>query len=359
MAHLSTAGFAERLQSGKSVPAVLLLGDEPYLRDECRTRLINKYVAEAARAWAVSRFSADRGELQAAMDQAQTLPMLSARQVVFLGDAEAIEKLGEKAREAAVKSIEAYLENPAPFTILVIEASGLDQRMRLAKVLGEKALVVEVSLGENVEERIAVAVRLAKNLATEYGVEFEKGAAEDLAEFVSGDLMRLKTEVVKLAAYAAERKRVRREDISALVISEKTTTIWEVADLLATRQPAQALEFFDRLLREGEEPVMMIGGMAWMFRKLVEASELRGVTNGWQAARALGMRPEQAELALRCARKISRERLMEGLRALREADYRLKSGTKDVRAVMEFLVWELSGERPSGTHRNKVSTATY
>jgi DNA polymerase-3 subunit delta len=345
MPRLSAAAFAERLQKGKPVPAVLLLGDEPYLRDECRAQLIDKYVPEAARTWAVSRFSAGRGEVQAAMDQAQTLPMLSPLQLVFLEDAEAIEKLGEKAREAAVETLETYLENPAPFTILIIEASALDQRMRLAKLLAERALVVEVGLGENAEERIRAAVGLAKSLAKECGVEFEKGAAEDLAEFVSGDLMRLKTEVVKLAIYAAERKHLRREDITALVISEKTTTIWELADLLATRQPAKALEFFDRLLREGEEPVMMIGGMAWMYRKLVEASELRGVTNGWQAARALGMRPEQAELALESARKISKERLLDGLRALREADDRLKSGTKDVRAVMEFLVWQLSGSR--------------
>ena len=348
MPRITTAAFAERLQQGKPVPALLLLGDEPYLRDECRAQLMDKYVAEAARTWAVSRFSADRSEVQAAMDQAQTLPMLSPRQLVFLEDAEAIEKLGEKAREAAIQSLEAYLENPAPFTTLVIEASNLDQRMRLAKLLAEKALVVEVSLGENLDERARTAVGLAKVLAKGHGVEFEKGAAEDLAEFVSGDLMRLKTEVTKLTTYAADRKWLRREDIGALVISEKGATIWEVADLLATRQPAKALEFFDRLLREGEEPVMMIGGMAWMYRKLVEASELRGVSNGWQAARALGMRPEQAELALQCARRISKERLLDGLRALREADDRLKSGTKDVRAVMEFLVWQLSGASAAG-----------
>src|SRR4029077_15057526 len=123
--------------------------------------------------------------------------------------------------------------------------------------------------------------------------------------------MRLKTEVDKLTTFVAERKVVRREDVSVLVISEKTTTIWEVADLLATRQPKKALEFIERLLREGEEPVAMIGGMAWMYRKLIEASEVRGATNGWQAARALGMRPEQAELAIQNARKISKERLLD------------------------------------------------
>jgi DNA polymerase III subunit delta len=347
MAKLSTDEFLERLGKGKVIPAVLLLGDEPYLRDECRKQLIDKFVPEAARTWAVSRFSADNGETQAAADQAQTLPMLSPQQVVFLEDAEAIEKLGEKTRDEAVEALEAYLENPAPFTVLVIEATGLDQRMRLAKLLLEKSLVVEVGLGENIEERVAAAALLAKSLAKEQGIEFEKGAAEDLAEFVSGDLMRLKTEVSKLATYAGERKTVKRQDVATLVVSEKSTTIWEVADLLASRQPKKALEFFERLLRDGEEPVAMLGAMAWMYRKLVEATEVRAA-NGWQAARALGMRPEQAELAIQSARKISKERLLEGIKALREADNRLKGGAKDPHSVMEFLVWELSGTRAAG-----------
>lgn len=345
MARISTEELRSRLEKGKPAPAILLLGDEPYLRDESRAQLIEKYVAEASRTWAVSRFSAAQGDTQACIDQAQTLPMLSPQQVVFLEEAEAIEKLGEKAREEAVEALENYLGNPAPFTVLVLEANSLDMRMRLGKKLAELTLVVEVGAGENVDQRIAVAVGLAKSLAKEEGVEFEKGAAEDLAEFVSGDLMRLKTEVVKLATYVENRKAIRREDVTALVISEKSSTIWEVADLLASRQPKKALEFFDRLLREGEEPVMMIGGMAWMYRKLIEASEVRGVINGWQAAKALSMRPEQAELAIQNARKISRPRLLEGLRALREADHRLKGGVKDVRAVMEFLVWQLSGAK--------------
>jgi len=343
MARTPAEELLERLENDQAVAALLLLGDEPYLRDRCRAELIEKYVPEGARAWAVSRFSAQRGETQAALDQAQTLPMLSPRQVVFLEEAEAIEKLGEKNREETVEAIDEYLKNPAPFTVLVVEASGLDQRMKLSKLLAGKALVVDVGASEDANQRIAVAVGLTTALAKEQGIEFEQGAAEDLAEFVSGDLMRLKTEVDKLATYAAERQRVRREDVAALVISEKTTTVWELADLLATRQPEKALEFLERLLREGEEPPMMVGAMAWMYRKLIEASEIRGMTNGWQAARALSMRPEQAELALQCARKISRERLLNGLRALQEADDRLKGGAKEPRIVMEFLVAGLAG----------------
>jgi DNA polymerase III subunit delta len=343
MARVSAEELLKRLGKGKPIPAILLLGDEPYLRDACRRELIERFVAETARTWAVSRYSAGRGETQAALDQAQTMAMLSPQQVVFLEDVESIEKLSEKNRDEAVAQLGAYLENPAPFTLLVMEATELDQRMKLGKLLAEKTLVVECGLGENAGERQAAAVAFARAIAQEEGVAFEKGAAEDLAEFVAADLMRLKTEIDKLATYAAEKKTIGRADVSALVISEKTTTVWELADLLASRQGKKALDFLDRLLRDGEEPLSLLGAMAWMYRKLIEASEVQGAANGWQASRALGMRPEQAELALQNARKISKPRLLAGLHALRNADDRLKGSGAEPRTVMEFLVTQLTG----------------
>jgi DNA polymerase III subunit delta len=342
MARISSQELLQRLKKGKVIPALLLLGDEPYLRDACRKTLVETFTLEAARTWGVSRYSADRGETQSALEQAQTLPMLSRQQVVFLEDVEKIEKLGEKNRDAAVEHLEAYLANPSPFSVLVLEATALDQRMKLAKLLSDKTLVVEVGLGENIEQRLSTAVTLATAMAREERVEFEKGAAEDLAEFVAANLMRLQTEIKKLATYVGDRKIIRRQDVVALVISEKTTTVWELADVLAARQQKKALEFLERLLRDGEEPLQMLGALTWMYRKLIEASEVRGVANGWQAARALGMRPEQAELALHSARKIGKARLLEGLRALQVADSRLKGGADDTRAVMEFLLIELT-----------------
>jgi DNA polymerase-3 subunit delta len=226
--------------------------------------------------------------------------------------------------------------------------------MKLAKLLVDKTLVVEVGLGENVEQRLGTAVTLATSMAREEKVEFEKGAAEDLAEFVAADLMRLQTEIKKLATYVGDRKIIRRQDVVALVISEKTTTVWELAGMLASRQQKKSLEFLERLLRDGEQPLEMLGALTWMYRKLIEASEVKGVSNGWQAARALGMRPEQAEMALQNARKIGKPRLLNGLAALKLADSRLKGGVRgadEVRAALEFLLVELAG---TGTARAAV-----
>ncbi len=347
MPKIAAAELLARLAKGKPIPALLLLGEEVFLRDACRSQLIEKFVPEDARVWAVSRFSADRGETQAALGQAQTLPMLSPRQVVFLEDAEAIEKLENNNRDSAVKAIEVYLENPAPFTTLVMEAAELDQRMRLAKLLTEKALIVTLGFGEKDEERRANAIAQARTLATDLGVTLESGAAEDLAESVADDLLRMQTELRKLATYVGERGHIRREDVAALVVSQEKNTVWQLANMIASRQRKTALAFLDRVLRDGEEPVAMVGAMAWMYRKLLEAQEVKGTPHKFQLAGQLHMNPDVAELALQCARRIPREQLVAGLRALHECDGQLRSSVKEPRALLDFLIVQLTGEKKS------------
>ena len=41
MPKVSAQEWVNKLEKGKPIPAILLLGDEPYLRDMCRARLIH------------------------------------------------------------------------------------------------------------------------------------------------------------------------------------------------------------------------------------------------------------------------------------------------------------------------------
>src|SRR5258708_20111695 len=115
--------------------------------------------------------------------------MIAPREIVFLHDVEKIEKLGEKNRDAAVEQLEAYLDNPAPFTVLVLEPTALDQRMKLAKLLSEKALVVDVGLGEDLEPRQAAAVPLPRPMAKPQAADFEPAPPAHLAQFFPPALM--------------------------------------------------------------------------------------------------------------------------------------------------------------------------
>lgn len=172
MAAISSEAVVERLVAGKPVPAVLLLGPDAYLRETCRERIVDVVVDPAVRDWALSRFSADEDGLGAGLGQARTVPMLARRQAVIITGLEAVEEQAEKKRDAQIDDLTAYLEDPAPFTVLILEAAKLDQRMRLGKVLAQKALVVAAELPEDPEERSRVAASIAVQMARERKAPF-------------------------------------------------------------------------------------------------------------------------------------------------------------------------------------------
>jgi DNA polymerase-3 subunit delta len=342
MPAVSPEQLLERLSKGKPIPGILLLGGDSYLRELCRKKIAGAYVSEATRDWGIKRFSADRDEFADILGQAKASSMLAPQQVIFVSDVNAWDRLGDDSRDALVKELSDYLGNPAPFTVLVFEAVELDQRKRLAKTLAEKMVTVSVELSTDSAARMRLAVPVAIDMARELGVKLEKDAAEELCEILNGQLASVQTEIAKLAAYAGDRRKIERGDIDLLVVSAQKYDVWELTEMLAGRQPSRALEFLDSLLREGEAPVQLLGAMAWMYRKLLEAQELPEGTNGWQAASRLSMRPPAAELAVKQSRKFPRAQLTRGLEALYEADNRLKSGGTSQRAVMEFLVAQLA-----------------
>jgi DNA polymerase-3 subunit delta len=130
-------------------------------------------------------------------------------------------------------------------------------------------------------------------------------------------------------------------DVEALVVAARKNTVWQLTEMLASRNRAAALALLDNLLREGQQPVMIVGALAWMYRKLIEARDLPAHFSGFQASRPLGMRPEAAETAVRQAHRIPKKDLLAGLAALADADSRLKSSNPDPRATMEFLIARL------------------
>jgi DNA polymerase-3 subunit delta len=268
--------------------------------------------------------------------------MLAPLQIIFVSETESWERLGDESRDELVKEISRYLDNPAPFSVLVFEADALDQRMRLAKMFSEKTLTVSVELSTDPDSRARLAVPLSIEMARELGSVLEHTAAGKLCDILSGDLASIHTELEKLTAYVGERKKITSADIDLLVISAQKYEVWDLADMLAERKPAQALEFLDNLLRAGEAAPALLGALAWTYRKLLEAQELPPGTSGFQLTSRLKMRPDAAERAVQRSRKFPRAQLTRGLAALYEADNRLKFGGSSQRAVMEFLVTQLA-----------------
>ncbi len=318
----------ERLAKGKPIPAIVLLGTDPYLRDMCRNGIIRAYVPDAVRDWALSRISVLGADWEELFQRAQTLPMLAQLQVVIIDGAETIEvkkrddddagedddsEDGDDPRKETLKAFTEYLDSPAPFTVLLFEVPKLDKRQRLYKILNEKALIVELTIGDQ-------APQFAAQMAKELGAEIEPLAATLLADITNREPALMRMELQKLSLFVQGRGKITPADVRELVPNARKNTVWELADMIASRRRDHALQFLDNLLREGEEPVALVGVLSWMYRKLIEARDLPVTMRGFQAARPLGMRPDAAEAAIRNAHRMSKENLLAGLVALAETD---------------------------------------
>jgi len=356
MPSLSPEKLLEKLAKGRPVGAIVLEGSDPYLRDICRDKIIDSYVPEPMRDWALARISVRGGDWSEIFQRAETMPMLAPCQVVLIDGAETIQGRakdgdaseaddddsgGDDPRKNTLKAFAEYLEKPAPFTVLVFEVPKLDRRQRLYKIFAEKALIVELTLGN--ESAASLAAQMAKDLRA----EIERPAATLLADILNSEPARIQLEIQKLASYVQGRGRITAADVEELVVAARKNTVWQLADMLATRRRDAALEFLDNLLREGEEPIGLVGVLAWMYRKLIEARDLPADTSGFQAARTLGMRPDAAEAAVRNAHRIPKQDLIAGLIALAEADNQLKSSNPNPSALMEFLIARLTSSASS------------
>ncbi|MGB7765129.1 MAG: DNA polymerase III subunit delta, partial [Candidatus Acidiferrales bacterium] len=282
----------------------------------------------------VFRISATGSGLQELLQRAQMAPMLSPLQVLILQDTEALERGGDDALERTADALAAYLEDPAPFSIVVFEAEQLDRRKKPFKTLAAGALIVELSADVD-------PTALALHMARELGASISQDAAAELADAVDGEPAKIRLELEKLLLYVAGRQ-ITPADVDTLVVSAKKYTVWKLADAFAARDRRASMELLDSLLREGQQPAGIVGALSWMYRKLVEARELPAGTNPYSAARDLGMRPEAAAIALQQARKIPREQLLAGIAILAEADSALKSGAPNPRATLEFVLARLT-----------------
>jgi DNA polymerase-3 subunit delta len=324
--------FLDQISKGKPVPAIVLQGSDSYLLDMCRKKIADAYVPDGMRDWALTRMSARESGWDEVVGRAKMLPMLASRQVIFVEDVASVERMSEKGRDEVVAMLSAYLDEPAPFTVLVLEAKSLDARLKFSKLLADKALVVELEVTKD-----AAAV-LAEQMAAELGTKIERLAAAHLAEIVNGEPARIRMEIEKLAAYAQGNAAITLKDVQTLVVSEPKNKVWDLTDMLAGGRRDAALNLLENLIREGEQPAMIVGALAGTYRRLIEARDLPVTTNKFQAAQRLRMPPDAAEIALLNAHRMPKKRLLNALVALADADSQLKSSNPDPRAFLEFLL---------------------
>jgi DNA polymerase-3 subunit delta len=171
--------------------------------------------------------------------------LLVVRDVDGRSDGDGRRKGGWKT--ADVEAITAYLENPAPTTVLALVAAELKATSALSKACAKAGRVLAFAVPKGkLDGWVAEQFRQREARA-------EPDAVAALLQLVGNDPQALKTEVDKLATWAAGEPIGERE-VEALVLANADMPAYELTEAWSEHDPARALEVSEVLFERESRP---------------------------------------------------------------------------------------------------------
>ena len=328
---LSYYKLQEHLGRGAVEPVYVVVGAQDLLRELAVEKLVEAAVGKETTPFNYERADGEETDGGSIAMSANMMPMMGGRRVVVVKRAQ---KLLEKSEE-----LQAYIGNPSPSTVLVLELSKApDKRRKAWKDVEKSTSVVSCDAPKPAE---------LEDWVSEQAFERElplsrEGVRYVVAEFGS-DLRRLLNELEKLSLYGGGEK-MDVETIATVLGRGKAQSIFKFVDAVGAGKSAVALTQLGRLLEEGEPPLKILALVDRLIGQLRVAHELSG-QRGTNLAQALGVPPYAARSIADAARRFDGARLNRALKTLADTDRILKSSAVPARLVLESLTISLCAKR--------------
>jgi len=309
-------------------------GDEDFLRRRVLQAIRQVVLGEGGGADGLS-FSVHPGDtatFAAVMDELQMVPFFGERRLIVVDNADPFVTLHRAALEKAVANLPSS-------GVLVLDVKSWPSTTRLAKMLDATATIVC---------KAPAAYRLpqwcVKWAASQEQKQLPPAAAELLVELVGPEMGLLDQELLKLAIYVGDRKRIDVEDVDKLVGRGRSQDTWKIFDAIGAGEAKTALNILDRLLDQGEEPIRLLGAFSKQLRQLAQAYRLTLLGRPLALAlQEVGVPPFGIKQRENMLKHLGRRRLERLYDWLLEADQGAKGGSQLLpRTLLERLVLRLA-----------------
>lgn len=321
-------------------PVYLLYGTETYILQETVKKIIQAVLEEDEKEFNYSVYDMEETPIETALEDAETLPFMGEKRVVLVKNPSFL--TGERKKEKIdhqLNKLEAYLAEPAPFTVFILLApyEKLDERKKVTKLLKKQALAVDVqSLSEKEMHSWVHSIAEAENM------EIEQAAVERLAILTNASLMVMNQEMKKLCTYQGEGV-ISLETVEKLVARSLEQNIFDLIEHVVSRDIQTALQNLYDLLKTNEEPIKILSLLVNQFRLILQVKQLSKTGYGQpQIASSLKIHPFRVKLALKHASLFTEEELSGIMKNLADADYEMKTGRMEKQLVLELFLLKLA-----------------
>lgn len=306
MPALTIAILRKQLAAQETDPLYVLVGADNLEKSAVASDFA-EMVEEDLRPFNVERIYGGETKVDALIDAASTLPMMAARRVIVVTEAEKllVPKRESKAAEAEQERLEAFIQTPPAHATIVFVCGPLDLRRRVIKLLLKVAHVVDCGSIETEAD----AQRWVKARAAREHVNLEPAAAAELVARAGLDLVRLRAGFDRVTLYAMGQAAITVDDVrQAVTAGPEAQADWGIANAIQRNDVREALRELGLAFDSGDVAVKILG---------------------------------QIRIA---AEKLPARRLAPAMDALFRTDIALKSSGGDSRILLERLVVEMCAE---------------
>jgi DNA polymerase-3 subunit delta len=332
---LKYAELISSLKQGRILPLYLFYGEEEFLIQEALDLIIKRVVDPGARDFNFNALYCRDTAASEIVSLCQTLPFLSEKRLVIAKDFDAL-------KAADLEEMAPYLNDPSPSTCLVMVSNqGRYDRKTVTSAVEAHGAVTRFY---PLLDREVVA--WIEGWARARDLSLQRDAAPYLLQAVGNDLQKIGNELEKVEIYIKEKKIISFEDVKAVVGDFREYTPFDLAAALGTKNREKAFLILSRLLQEGEQPVGLLGSIAWNFRRLLQAKAMESVGTGPDEIMKK-LRPpvifHQVAQFKSQMKSYGIEELRETFAVMLQADKALKSSGLSGKLVLERMIFRLCG----------------
>jgi DNA polymerase III subunit delta len=325
------------LKKGAILPLYLFFGEEEFLIQEAVDLIVKRVVDPGTRDFNFNVLHCRDMPASEIVALAQTLPFMSEKRLVIV-------KGIDEFKAADIEEITPYLRDPSPSTCLVM-VSNQERYDKKPVIIAVEARGVVTRFFPLLDREI---ISWIEGWARGRGLSLQRDAAQYLWQAVGNDLRKIKNELEKVEIYLKERKTITLDDVRSVTGNFREYSSFDLAAALGQKNREKAFLILSRLIQEGEQPVGLLGGIAWNFRRLMHAKAMEAAGVGYEdIKRKLRVIFHQSASFREQMQSFSMEELRTAFQIFLSADKALKSSTINSRLVLERMILRLCGERNS------------
>lgn len=327
MALIDAQKFYKDLERGAFASVYFLFGEEPYLLNQCVERFKYAVLNEGAVDFNYDLFYASDADVSRVSDAVETLPMMAARRLVILKEAQEL-------TEKEWTQLEPLVTSPVESAVFVIIAQRVDKRKKTIRLLLDKSDCVEFK--KPYENEIP---RWIKYIAGNLGLTIADDAIHLLHKLVGNHLTELEAELVKLGDFIGSPRRIEVADVAQAVSRSKEESVFDFTKAVGMNDRVKALEHLVHLMDQGQSEVGIVSLVARHIRILLTIKKgLAEGLSGAKLAHYAQVPPYFLESYLEQTREWSVRKLEQTLVVLSDTDRALKSSPLSSAIWLENMV---------------------